>query len=166
MWRPLTQPPQLLTCRSFQDIPYASTLFIVLSSSLRNSTEPSLAEVVALGTAALPPPAVHWHTHPMPMANASSSNAGSQGVPSSSCSSLHTVVRSPRGDGSEGIVLAFPVRVQADGWTAALALTLGLAAAQHLRSLTWLPKDVALLFLDATCDPLQGAEVRGWWVCV
>ena len=79
------------------------------------------------------------------------SSAGQQ------CSTLHSVVRSPRGDGSEGFVLLMPL----DGSNraaAALAAAAGVALAGHLRGSRWLAKDAVLVFTDAACGTVESAE--------
>lgn len=76
------------------------------------------------------------------------------------CSTLHAVVRTPRGDGSEGFVLMLPLDCRQRA-ASALAAAAGVTAAAHLRQSGWLAKDAVLLFADAAaCTAEESAEVR------
>lgn len=80
------------------------------------------------------------------------------------CATAHTVVRAPRSDGSEGLVLW--VQQSARSSTAhadALAAAVGVAAAAHLGRARWLAKDVAVVFADRGCSPLAAAKA---WLSV
>eukprot|EP00887_Chlorella_sp_A99_P005205 scaffold1.g5205.t1 len=79
------------------------------------------------------------------------------------CATLHTVVRAPASDGSEGLVLWVTAGdgTARDGGgapsarapPAALAAAVGVAAARHLQSVTWLAKDVVVAFADRDSTP-------------
>jgi hypothetical protein len=77
------------------------------------------------------------------------------------CSTLHSVVRSPRGDGSEGFVLLMPLD-SSNRAAAALAAAAGMALAGHLRGSRWLAKDAVLVFTDAACGTVESADVSLW----
>ena len=96
-------------------------------------------------------PRLAFHRHAF---NASTSGAA--------CATLHAVARAPRGDGSEGVVLALPLDTR-DAAAAAFAAAVGAATAVHLRQSGWLAKDAVLLFVDAACGAgsLEGTQVRG-----
>lgn len=81
--------------------------------------------------------------------------------PAAQCSTWHSVARSPRGDGGEGFVLLLPLDARRPA-AAALAAAVGTAAAAHLHRSGWLAKDMALVFVDASCGggALEGAQVR------
>ncbi|GBF97123.1 glycosylphosphatidylinositol anchor attachment [Raphidocelis subcapitata] len=83
------------------------------------------------------------------------------------CSNVHAVLRSPRGDGKEALVLVTPVTLQpfatdfnqtAAG--ASLAVSLVHALLLHLRSAPWLAKDVIWVVADASCGLVEG--VAAW----
>lgn len=86
------------------------------------------------------------------------------------CSTLHTVVRPQRGDGSEGFVLLMPFNAggsaassgahTAGSAAAALSAAAGVATAAHLRGAAWLAKDAVLVFADTGCAGIdEGAQV-------
>lgn len=74
------------------------------------------------------------------------------------CSTLHGVVRSPRGDGGESFLLMLPLH-SGSPRAAALAAATGAGIAEHLRRSAWLAKDALLLFTDAACGAEASAEV-------
>ncbi|KAL4437170.1 hypothetical protein ABPG75_004309 [Micractinium tetrahymenae] len=116
----------------------------------------SVAAAAAAVSAAMPSarPALAFHQH-----SYSTTAGGSSNTAAAQCSTLHTVVRSPRGDGSEGFVLLLPLDARRPA-AAALAAAVGTATADHLRQSGWLAKDAALVFVDAACGggALQGAQ--------
>ncbi|WIA12567.1 hypothetical protein OEZ85_006228 [Tetradesmus obliquus] len=88
--------------------------------------------------------------------------AASSGLSSSSsrtCTNVHAVLSSRRGDGKEALLLATPINHQAtstdfeqDASGALLALALGAALLRHLgSSAPWLAKEVLWLLPDASC---------------
>lgn len=97
------------------------------------------------------------------------------------CRSLHGILRSPRGDGTEGLLLATPFALRASatghpGFTqsrggAASAAAVAAALAAHLSSVPWMSKDLVWLLPDALCgvqpsmqtwlDEYHGMRERG-----
>ncbi|KAL4859670.1 Glycosylphosphatidylinositol anchor attachment 1 protein [Chlorella vulgaris] len=87
-------------------------------------------------------------------------NSSSSGDPlaAGACRTLHTVVRSRRGEGSEGYLLLIPLNSSAPA-AATLAAAAGVALAGHLQRSSWLAKDAVLLFADtASCTAEESAE--------
>ena len=83
------------------------------------------------------------------------------------CHAVHATIPSHRGDGTESILLAYPINLSSaatDRETAAAALSaaVGVHTALHLASVTWLAKDVVVVFLEDSgqCSPLDSLE--GW----
>lgn len=85
--------------------------------------------------------------------------SGSSGGSSRRCSTLHAVVRAPRGDGSEGFVLMLPLDTSTNPRAASLAAAAGVSIAGHLQRSRWLAKDAVLLFTDAACGAQASAQV-------
>ncbi|KAI8463809.1 MAG: hypothetical protein J3K34DRAFT_494099 [Monoraphidium minutum] len=84
------------------------------------------------------------------------------------CANLHAVLRAPRGDGKEAVVLVTPVNLQpfaTPGFNqsaggAALAVSTAHALLVHLRGAPWLAKDVIWLVADSSCGLVEG--VAAW----
>ena len=85
------------------------------------------------------------------------------------CTHLHTIMPSPRGDGSEALALFTPIGVDArrkpgvgsiqrsDAYTDAAALAVGLALTQYLAQVPWLARDFVWVIPDARCGLVESA---------
>ncbi|KAL4548160.1 hypothetical protein Ndes2526B_g07355 [Nannochloris sp. 'desiccata'] len=59
---------------------------------------------------------------------------------------VHAVIPGGRGDGTEALLLAFPITPASD--TARFIVAIGVQAARHLSGVPWLAKDLAIVFLE------------------
>jgi hypothetical protein len=104
-------------------------VYSLLSRASELSIEHTATEI-------LPPPPI-WHQ------NKNSSN------PSCKChaaTTVHAVIPGGRGDGTEAILLVLPITAAAD--SAQLTAAIGVQAARHLSSVSWLAKNLAIVFLQ------------------
>lgn len=124
-------------------------------ASSGGSSSGAAFEGVARAAAAAAGLDLYQHHFALPTAGSKSSSSSQV----RQCSTLHMVVRAPRGDGTEAFVLALPLDAAAAPRAAALAAAAGAALAGHLRRSGWLAKDTVLLFLDAGCGAEAGAQV-------
>lgn len=78
-----------------------------------------------------------------------------QRVNRTECDLVQTVVRAPRGDGTEGLAILFLVDMEQP-----TAATIGSATVNHFsKHAEWLAKDLVVVFANtAACDPLESAE--------
>ncbi len=83
------------------------------------------------------------------------------------CSAAHVVARAMRGDGLEALAVMVPIDLSSSPRMAALAVSIGLAAGQHLEAMPWMAKDVLFVFVDSRCGGLEMAQVCGRrrWAC-
>jgi len=84
----------------------------------------------------LPPP--FWHQNK----NSTNSSCECHGA------AVHAVIPGGRGDGTEAILLAFPITPASD--IARLTAAIGVQAARHLSGVSWLAKNLAIVFLEVT----------------
>ncbi len=84
----------------------------------------------------LPPPPV-WQAQ-------NKNNNSTSRCPGSAA--VHAVIPGGRGDRTEALVLAFPVTTGSD--TAKLTAAIGVQAARHMASVSWLAKDLVIIFLE------------------
>ena len=86
------------------------------------------------------------------------------------CTNVHAIARSPRGDGSEAVVLVTPVSTACistgskcemqtiEG--AATALSVGLGMFEYMTTVQWLAKDFVWLVPDSSCGVVE--SVSAW----